>query len=131
MDTLDNLITGNPYSAYYKSIQSQSGMPQSISVSDTLYFSTAGLGIDENDLDLTVYPNPASGEIFISVNAKNEQIFQLKITDFQGKTLWNRQNIKFPMSLDVSGFSNGIYWLKTIDQEGEIWTKKLIIQHSK
>ena len=131
MDTLDNLITGNPYSAYYKSIQTPSGMPQSISVSDTLYFSTAGLGIDENPLDLTVYPNPASGEIFISAGPQNDQKFQVEITDIQGKTLWNRQNIKFPMSLDVSGFSNGVYWLKTIDQEGEIWMKKLIILHSK
>jgi type IX secretion system substrate protein len=64
---------------------------------------------------ISIYPNPTKGIITLSFNSQLPHLpSQLIITDIQGraiyKTTWSGEN----NSIDVSGFSNGMYFYRII-----------------
>ena len=83
-------------------------------------------GLSMNKL-FTVYPNPANGIISISFpsSVKNMNIEIINIT---GSVLWRNDVVNTsPISINLYGFSGGIYFLKiNTDKYSEI--QKLIIQ---
>jgi hypothetical protein len=83
------------------------------------------LGINENqDNNLLVYPNPGK-KFHIKINNFSEKMV-LHITDVTGKVLLNRSQQSSEMSLDLSDFDSGVYFLNIFNQS-QISTKKLII----
>ena len=82
----------------------------------------------ENDLDFSMYPNPASSEIFINSTGK---IKEIKILDLCGKEILSQsypnfiQNIKIP----THNFEGGIYFIKVFSGE-KSYCKKLIVAHN-
>ena len=87
----------------------------------------ATLTVDDVSLEsLQVYPNPASDNVFIKWD-KKEQV-SIRVFDALGKLmLFNKNvNISKSVALDVSNYKQGIYFIKISNREGFI-TKKLMI----
>ena len=83
------------------------------------------LGINENqDNNLLVYPNPGK-KFHIKINNFNEKM-TLYVTDITGKILFSTSQQSSEISIDLSDFNSGVYFLKIFNQS-QILTKKLII----
>ena len=65
-------------------------------------FSNTALTVNEIETDYTIYPTLTEGKIFISKPS------DIKLVDIKGKTLIQKDNVT---ELDISAFSNGIYFL--------------------
>jgi hypothetical protein len=79
-------------------------------------------GVEEQKVSggLTVYPNPTSGLVYISgieLEAPEVQVFDLtgRILLFERET-----------TLNLSGYPDGIYFLRITTNNGEIFTKKVV-----
>lgn len=77
--------------------------------------------INELDKDkLTIYPNPAN--TFVRIQTFSKQIY---LTDFVGKVLLTVSVKNDTADIDVSGLTDGVYFLTTSDG----YTNKLIVRH--
>lgn len=70
----------------------------------------------------TIYPNPASDEVYVS---SKDKINQITISDVLGNTLLEEQNPA--QKLTVSSLPNGIYTMRIVNNKGEASVQKLII----
>ncbi|MCU0432354.1 MAG: T9SS type A sorting domain-containing protein [Bacteroidia bacterium] len=99
------------------------------SVTDTV-ITDACIGIETISLlnNLNVYPNPASGVVYISVSGITGQAF-FELVDMRGRTVSSSsQIITDPASvseIDISKFENGIYFLR-ININGESGVVKVL-----
>ena len=83
------------------------------------------LGMNENhENNLLVYPNPGK-KFHIKINNFSDKMF-LHVTDVSGKVLLNTSQQSSEMSIDLSDFDSGLYFLNIFNQS-QILTKKLII----
>lgn len=90
-----------------------------------MIFSDPCLGLDENQvLEYTIYPNPASNTVFVETAATNSEAV---IYAGNGQVLFTQQNTSTAFTLDVSGLAEGMYWLKVSSNEGTA-TKQLLIK---
>jgi hypothetical protein len=67
-------------------------------------------------LELSVYPNPATENIFVSLNS-NVKLAQVTISNLAGKTLINTE-ITADNKLDVSSLPMGMYLLTIATSNG-------------
>jgi len=67
--------------------------------------------------EIKLYPNPSSGQFFLSQNAE-----QISVFNFEGKLIYNKKNAAI---IDLKGFPAGIYTLHTIIK-GTNYNMKLI-----
>ncbi|NVO03869.1 MAG: aryl-sulfate sulfotransferase [Bacteroidetes bacterium] len=84
-----------------------------------------GVGINEeiNSANLVLYPNPTTGIINISdVNSVGD--FELNVFNAYGKLVLNLKNSK---TVDLSNFSNGIYYLSIQIENERAINKKIIL----
>ena len=81
--------------------------------------SAAGISSAENPIrHIDIFPNPSKD--FISVQFNNPQYidnYSLYITDLNGKVLYKNTALKEHIQIDISSFSEGVYFLKTIDKQ--------------
>lgn len=75
------------------------------------------LGIDEHELDNSVmlYPNPATSLVTIKAESSIQSI---QLYDVQGRILLTRLVDENEASLDISGYSTGIYYVKITTDKG-------------
>lgn len=86
-----------------------------------------GFILDSEDQQLEnieVFPNPVNNELFIN-NSPEEGIVELIATD--GRLLLRQKLNPFYHTLDVTGFSSGIYWLKLTTDQGN-WMQRIVVQ---
>ncbi|MDG2446313.1 MAG: T9SS type A sorting domain-containing protein, partial [Flavobacteriaceae bacterium] len=79
--------------------------------------------LNDNELNkgLSIYPNPSSNRV--TVNSKTDLLTSISVFDINGKQILDINTINAETkTLDISNFSNGIYFM-TINNEV---TKKLI-----
>lgn len=96
----------------------------------------AAVAIPEEDLsnlEFTLYPNPSSDRVYISLAGLNADNLTIKITDIYGKVHFINNystlyNMEFDGSVNVSDFSNGVYFVEVISGENRM-TKKVVISH--
>lgn len=70
-----------------------------------------------------IYPNPATG--FVNIISKDQVLENIKIFNRIGQVVYEKSQIRdFNLSVDVSGFSRGLYLMKINDKT----TKKLILE---
>ena len=79
-------------------------------------------GSDINTIEVSMYPNPASETL--TIEAPNQDVFKVSIFDMAGKKLFQTEQTSALMTIDVSSFSRGVYFVTLNDT----LTKKLIIQ---
>ncbi len=74
---------------------------------------------------ISIYPNPTNG--IINLEFADNKIQTLKILDITGKMIFEKATINKKETIDLSGFGNGVYFIK-IQTDKEIFSQKLIIQ---
>jgi hypothetical protein len=80
-----------------------------------------------NNSSATIFPNPASGNLFIDFENKDFGKAEISLRNILGETLLNENRIgNGKQRLDVSALSNGIYFLQMKTEYG-IATKKIVI----
>ncbi len=81
--------------------------------------------------NIGIIPNPNNGTFQISVTKNNQAVGvkEVKVYDIMGKVIWeNITPIGNLFKVDISGYSRGIYYVRAINEMGEVEVKKLIKQ---
>lgn len=74
----------------------------------------------------SVYPNPSTGIINLSLPDKISQII---VSDILGQELYKSSTSSlFGLSLDLSYRSKGIYFVKVVDEKGNFGVRKIVLQ---
>ena len=83
------------------------------------------VGINENynSVGFSVYPNPCNDKLTISSTESLNYTFE--ITDVTSKVILSQQRIN-SNTIDVSSLEKGIYFLKVLDGNILLATKKII-----
>ena len=91
--------------------------------SDTLFITKI-----ENEINLlnnvSIYPNPVQNQLEILTN--NVQIEELRLLSMEGKLLERFEKIGDRLSIDLSSYSNGVYFIQMSNDVG-VETKKIVI----
>lgn len=74
------------------------------------------------DQSVSIYPNPSKGNVLVQANGI---IKSLQLFDIQGRVLETRATNEKELNVDISKYSNGVYFLKVLTDVG-IKTEKLI-----
>ena len=84
---------------------------------------------DRDELDISVYPNPAHHSVFLKTTKVLKEAF-ISISDLNGKLIYNQQiqNVKEHV-IDCSLWSTGIYIIKIQDDQNHQSVNKLIISN--
>jgi hypothetical protein len=69
---------------------------------------------------LSVYPNPFSDEIFVTVNSSAEDVkdWNLQITDVLGRTVCTKASLNYNNVLDLSKTPSGVYFITVTSKNG-------------
>ncbi len=88
------------------------------------------LGVAEAVLqDFTMYPNPATNEVFLSLSNQGFEELVITVSNNLGQVLERKERLgnTTDISLDVSAYAAGIYFV-TFKTGNDTTTKKLIVQ---
>jgi hypothetical protein len=89
-------------------------------------------GIGQNNLEamVRIFPNPVSGDLTIIISGKESQL-DMTISDMNGKVQYSEKlsgiSADFRKKLNMSGFAKGVYFLKLSNNE-RVYTEKVIVQ---
>jgi hypothetical protein len=85
----------------------------------------SGTGFSDLTIDnVSIYPNPTNG--FITINSEESSSgFDYNIYDIMGKLIKN-SNAEYGEQINISGLDNGDYFIKIINTDGEVVSKKII-----
>jgi len=94
-----------------------------------LHFSTTGISDENENNDISIYPNPTTGIITIGNLARTGQVWSIEITDITGKIVFqlsiNHQQSS--IELDLSELKNGVYFINFSGKDFN-QVKKIVIQ---
>jgi len=79
-------------------------------------------------VNFNVIPNPAKNSFKINFNNSSIDLINMSLIDIQGRIIKKIRSVNNNSEINVSDFSNGVYFVKIQNQNGEIGTKKLIIK---
>jgi large repetitive protein len=87
----------------------------------------SSVGIEENDLAklVSIYPNPTSSYVELSINETQLQVKECKVFDIYGKLLKVVPVSNDHTRIDVSDFAAGVYMIRLDSEMGTI-TKKFV-----
>ena len=109
-----SLLNGEQYPYNYPAICSPiSNFPSSISEMN-----------DDHLIDIS--PNPALNIIKISLNSSDRLINNINIFDVYGKVLFSKESKSNEINIDISKYSNGVYFINCIMNDGSTVIKKII-----
>ncbi len=80
---------------------------------------------------IQIFPNPNSGNFKITVTKNNEAVVvkEIRVIDMMGKIIWeNKTPSGNVFEVDISNYSQGIYYVRSINESGDIEMKKLLKQ---
>lgn len=78
--------------------------------------------ISSNNSKFQIYPNPTTDKITLKLNGEKTKI---SVEDIWGRTLLQTETKEIEPSIDLSGYSSGMYFIRTI-QKGKARTTKII-----
>ena len=85
-----------------------------------------------NDMDIILYPNPATNEVFIDLNKTNINRLEVSIIDVMGKNVLITQkisnNVTGKISIDISILASGLYIISATNNDGSNFKRKLLIE---
>lgn len=81
-------------------------------------FNDPPVGLDQlNILNVHLFPNPVNDEVHIEL-PDNEEDFEIKLTDANGKLVWSIKGRLKHQLLDMSNFDDGIYFIQVESTTG-------------
>jgi len=85
--------------------------------------------IQASSLNFSVYPNPAGNNLNITMNLPDKQgRVDLSLLDAYGNLLYQQTNYK-GTSIDMSQFTQGVYFVKVNDQEANSAIRRVVVIH--
>jgi hypothetical protein len=84
------------------------------------YVTTIPFNIAKNEsehLQVLVFPNPANDKLTIVIKEENSK--NITITDVLGRVLFQTKTEETQLTLDISGFSNGLYFVSVQTEKGQ------------
>jgi hypothetical protein len=121
-------------SVYYWRMRafSDSQMPDTSGWSPIWSFTTGTSGISENGIIASsIYPNPASGKVYIKLDMNESTRMQVELIDLLGKSIFRDEleltsgyNLK---EINLEGLSRGVYIIR-LSNNGSTVNHKLIIE---
>ena len=88
---------------------------------------SATLGVEDFDTNTFVmYPNPTASELNFEYPTLDSNVFNVIITDMQGRTVVTNTINASNQSMDVTGLSSGLYQVLIMDGNDLVGTKKLL-----
>jgi len=85
-----------------------------------------------NQDDLVVFPNPARDHLNLTMSNLEETV-QLRIYNAVGHLIKTipKQTIDDGISIDLTGFENGLYLLSVFKNQSKVVTKRFLVEHLK
>ena len=77
---------------------------------------------------VSIFPNPTSQNLNISLLAKNKNIEEIRIYDLQFKEILNRKINSTQTTIDVSKFAKGVYIVEGKTNTGEDFMEKFVVE---
>ena len=86
-------------------------------------------GIDESSFDnsITISPNPFSSQTTISFSEEQRNTV-IKITDVLGKTIQQLTTNNQQLTLDMTDYAKGIYFVQIMDEKKNVVNRKIVVQ---
>ena len=78
-------------------------------------------GVEENDMEINIYPNPTSN----SVNIEANNMTSIRVSDIMGQVLMERYERTDAIQIDLSGFANGQYFIQ-VNTDNGVATRKIV-----
>jgi len=134
----DNSITYTPESGFNGKLDTL--VYQATLVSNELLYDQAELVIFVNlpasvnntlkESELTVYPTPSTGELFVKVSSAFGGISSIQVIDLTGKTIFNVNGSAFEngKALELNNCPNGLYILRVTNEDGNSLYRKFILK---
>ncbi|MEI6764544.1 MAG: C25 family cysteine peptidase [Bacteroidota bacterium] len=101
------------------------------SITQNIEINTAGIKHNASSQNISIYPNPANGQVYVSVTSSDNAV-EILLYDVTGKQVFARAETGVSLDgatthvLDVSRLRNGLYFM--VIRTGEtVMTKKLVI----
>ncbi|MES2567699.1 MAG: M43 family zinc metalloprotease [Bacteroidota bacterium] len=90
------------------------------------------IGINENvsEMNMEVFPNPSSGDLYVTVNMLNQQDYTITIINTLGQTVKEIKQVQSngsTLKIDLSDKSPGIYFV-TVKSKSVSKTKRIVLQ---
>lgn len=94
---------------------------------NALSFATAIADVSLNASDLSVYPNPTRGNVFIRITDENLIGAEVSVTNMIGQTVLSEKITSLNQQLDMGNQAKGLY-VVTVKTEQSAVSKKIIIE---
>ena len=78
-------------------------------------------GVEENALQIYVYPNPAKDRVVI----EGIEAAEVNVYNALGQVV---KTVRGTNEIDLSGLVDGVYLLRIMDAEGKVYTNKITKQ---
>ena len=90
---------------------------------DNVSFSAFGVGIDELNSDISIYPNPANDVFYIS----NPQGSVVEVFNLLGESVYSSQLTGGQSSIDCSSWAKGVYFIELTSESNSTSKRKIIL----
>ena len=89
------------------------------------------VGIIENgSIGITTMPNPTSGVFTLTLTSQTDQLINVKVISLTGSIVYETGNIEFNQDfstrIDLTEYSNGIYFIR-VDNNKSVLYKKILL----
>ena len=84
------------------------------------YSRIESLKISASSVQIGVYPNPFSEELFVKISLPKKEAISLKMTDYSGRVLYqyatNTEYLDMKLSKEFENFAAGVYFLEVMTE---------------
>lgn len=87
-----------------------------------------GTASNNTKLGFSLYPNPASEKLFITLDDLNTEVYYITITTIEGRVVMMLPQPQWENGLDISKLATGTYILQLMDKENKKVTSKKFIK---
>ena len=97
----------------------------------TIEFLLGSTAVSEREIFsvLEVYPNPSEGVFYLKIESAEQENLRITVSDILGKILLTQKEnslMRRTLTLDLSDFASGIYFLSAESERGEVRSLRLI-----
>ena len=86
-------------------------------------YKTLGINTMSLDMDVNIYPNPATNIVNVRINTKANKLVTYVLSDISGRVInkgsWNLNSSNSVFQLNVSDYNNGVYLLQLSTDKGQ------------
>lgn len=91
----------------------------------------SSIGVQENkkeEVDFSVFPNPATKRLFVSFANTANQAYYIRITNSVGRTIYMLPRPQLENGIDISFLAKGTYFLQLTEEKTKVTTTKKFIK---